>query len=288
MESTQPVQPAHDFEETVESILDRRLTSLHTAVPVRVVKDSDGHTVSLQPLLKRMFQTPDGKQTLVDFPILTDIPINFASGGGTTFTHPIKEKDEGMALIASGSIDAWFQNGGEQPEMDARRHSLSDAIYLPGVRNTPRKLKDVSTTAAQIRSDDGKHYSELDPKKGITHSVDGGKHVVSMSPEDGIRLLADAGKHIMTLHPKNGVGIETGLALAMKAAQGMALKGALKVDGKLTSTQPIGGSVLAGLLGGVIGAIVSALVIVGALMATSAPPEGVQQASYRIAAIWGR
>ncbi len=77
--------------------------------------------------------------------------------------------------------------------MDARRHSLSDAIYLPGVRNTPRKLKDVSTTAAQIRSDDGKHYSELDPKKGITHSVDGGKHVVSMSPEDGIKLLADAG-----------------------------------------------------------------------------------------------
>ncbi len=91
-----------------------------------------------------------------------------------------------MALIASGSIDAWFQNGGEQPETDARRHSLSDAIYLPGVRNTPRKLNNVSTTAAQIRSDDGKHYSELDPKKGITHSVDGGKHVVSMSPEDGI------------------------------------------------------------------------------------------------------
>ncbi len=38
---------------------------------------------------------------------------------------------------------------------------------------------------------------------------------------------------------------------------------------------------LAGVLGGGIGAIVSALVIVGALMATGTPPEGVQQASYR-------
>lgn len=288
MENTQPTEPMRGFEEALESILDRRLMSLHTAIPVRVVKDSDGHTVSLQPLLKRMFQTPDGKQTLVDFPVLTDVPINFASGGGSTFTHPVKEKDEGMAIIASGSIDAWFQNGGEQPEMDARRHSLSDAIYLPGVRNTPRKLKNVSTAAAQLRSDDGKHFTELDPAKGIKHSVDDGKHVVSMSPEDGIKLLADAGKHVMTLHPKNGVGIETAMALAMKAAKGLDVKGALKVDGKVSSTQPIGGSVLAGVLGGGIGAVLTTLAIVGALMATSAPPEGVQQASYRLAAIWGR
>lgn len=286
MNDTQPSEPMRGIEEAVESILDRRMTSLHTAVPVRVVKDSDGHTVSLQPLLKRMFQTSEGKQTLVDYPVLTDVPINFASGGGFSFTHPIKERDEGLALIASGSLDAWFQNGGEQPEMDARRHSLSDAIYLPGVRNTPRKLQNVSTTAAQMRSDDGKHFSELDPAKGITHSVDNGKHVVTMSPQDGIKLLAEGGKQVMNL-TKTGISIDSAMSLAIKASQGMDLKGALKVDGKVSSTQPIGGSVLAGVLGGGIGAALAALVIVGALAASSAPSEGLQQASYRLAAIWG-
>ncbi len=72
--------------------------------------------------------------------------------------------------------------GGEQPQIDARMLSHSDGFYLPNVRSTPRKLQNVSTTSTQVRSDDGKHYSDWNPTTGtITHSVEGGKHVSTVS-----------------------------------------------------------------------------------------------------------
>lgn len=276
------------LEEFVLSILDRRQSEMHTAMPVRVIKDSDGHTVGLQPLIKRVMKKPDGSTELIDYPTISDVPVQFASGGGVTITHPIKEKDEGIAIISSRSFDNWLQSGGEQNQGDARMHDMSDSFYIPGVRSNPRKLKNVSTTSTQMRSDDGKHFTELHPQNGIKHSVDDGKHVTTISPEDGIKMIADAGKHVMTLHPKNGIGMKTAMALAMEASRGLDVKGAMKVDGKVTSTQPIGGGLLAGVLQGGIGALLAILAISALQIATSGHPEGVQQASYRLAALWSR
>lgn len=275
------------LEEFVLSILDRRQSEMHTAMPVRVVKDSDGHTVALQPLIKRVMKKPDGSTELIDYPTLSDVPVQFASGGGVTTTHPIKEKDEGIAIIASRAFDNWFQQGGEQNQGDARMHDMSDAFYIPGVRSTPRKLKNVSTTSTQMRSDDGKHFTDLHPEKGITHSVDGGQHVMSILKDGGIKMAVEGGKHVIDM-AKGGISIDSAMSLAVKAARGIDMKGALKVDGKISSSQPIGGGVLAGVLQGGIGALLAILALGAVQIATTGHPEGVQQASYRLAALWSR
>lgn len=276
------------LQEYVLSLIDRRQSEMHTAMPVRVVKDSDGHTVALQPLIKRVMKKPDGTTTLIDYPVISDVPVQFASGGGVTVTHPIKEKDEGIAIIASRAFDNWFQQGGEQNQGDARMHDMSDAFYIPGVRSNPRKLKNVSTTSTQMRSDDGKHFTDLHPEKGITHSVEDGKHVVSIMKDGGIKLAAEGGKHIVDL-AKGGISIDSAMKLAIKAAQGVDMDGALKVKGKVSSTLPIGGGVLGGILQGGVGALLG-MIAMGTLMAaTSTPPrDAVQQATYRLAALWSR
>lgn len=230
---------------------------------------------------------PDGTQKFVDLPLIPEAPIQFPSGGGATFTHPIKEGDEGIYIVASRSIEQWMQQGDAQPQADTRMHSLSDGWYIPGSRSNPRKLKNVSTTAAQLRSDDGKHFSELHPKDGIKHSVGDGKHVVTLNPDGGIKLAADAGKHIIDL-TKGGISIDSAMSLAVKAARGIDMKGALKVDGKISSSQPIGGGVLAGILQGGIGALLAILALSALQIAATGHPEGVQQASYRLAALWGQ
>lgn len=67
-----------------------------------------------------------------------------------------------------------------------RAGSQSDGFYIPGVRSTPRKLKNWSGKSTQMRSDDGKHFVDIDPAGTITTSVDGGKHVTTISKDSGI------------------------------------------------------------------------------------------------------
>lgn len=277
-----------DYTEILEALQDDVLARVRTAIPVRLVEDSDGHTVKLQPLIKAVRKKPDGTTEQVSLPVLSNVPIQHGGGGGVSLTHPHKGNDEGIFLICHRSLDAWFQQGGEQPQVDARMSSLSDGFYLSNVRSTPRKLKDVSTTSTQVRSDDGKHFSDWNPTTGtITHSVEGGKHTSTVSKDGGITHSAENGKHVVSL-TQGGISLKTAMAVAMEAKNGMSLKGAMKVDGKITSTLPIGGSVAGGLLGGGIGALIGALAVLGLLAASEGPSNAPQQARYALAAIWGR
>lgn len=258
----------NDDDEMLETVADAVRAKIYMALPVKLAEDSeDGHTVKLQPTVKAVQKLPDGTQKLVQLPVLTDVPIQHASGGGVTVTFPHKKDDEGMVVFLSRSMDAWFQQGGIQPQVDRRMHSLSDGIYIPGVRSTPRKLKNVSKTSTQMRSDDGKHLFDLHPQTGPTMSADEGKHVVSVNPQSGI-------------------SVKTAMKLALDATKGLDVKGATHFKDKVTSDKSIGAPVLSGILGGVAG-FVLALACAAGLMAVHAPQGGVQTAVYTLAALWG-
>jgi len=256
-----------DFDELLETVRDTVLNGLHIAIPVAVDEDSaDGHTVKLKALIKTVRKHPDGREELLDFPPFTDVPIQFHSGGGVTTTFPIKKALEGIYLISSRGFDAWHQQGGAQPAIDARRNSLSDGFFIPGVRSNPNKLKNVSTTSAQTRSDDG-------------------KHVFDLHPQNGPSLAADEGKHTFALNPKTGATLKTTMALAVDAADGMSFKGAAHFADAVTSAKSFdapGGSVgggFQGAKGGFIGALIGAG-LVYAMLANQAPPTARQQASF--------
>jgi hypothetical protein len=277
-----------DQTEAMETLADDILSRVRVAIPVKLAKDSDGHTVSLQPLIKGVQRTPDGALSLISLPMLSDVPIQHGGGGGMTITHPHKADDEGVFLVSHRGFDAWHQQGGEQPAIDARTMSLSDGFYLPNVRSTPRKLDKVSTTSTQVRSDDGKHVSDWNPTTGsISHSVENGRHVTSMTKDGGISHSAFDGKHVTTMG-KDGITIKTAMALAMDASKGLNVKGAMAVDGKVTSTKPIGGSVAAGILGGGIGALIGAIAVLGLLANAYGPSQGVQTVRYALNAAWVR
>lgn len=257
-----------DLEEALRIAVESHMSDMHLALPVRVLKDSDGKTVSIRPTIKATQTMPDGTTKQIDYPDLEAL-VQFSGGGGTTFTHPIKGEDEGIAIFSSRSFANWREMGGTQPQVDGRQSDLSDAMFIPGIRSKPRDLGTINTEAAEMRSDDGKHSMSLHPKNGIAASVDGGKHTLSLSPQGGIAM-------------------KTAMKLAIDASKGIDVKGAMSVVGAISSTEGISGKSLSGLFQGIANGFVGALIGAGAVliaMAAQAPSDGVQRASYVLAKV---
>ena len=130
--------------------------------------DYDNDTCVVQPAIQALFTSPvDGSQKWITMPVLVDCPILLLGGGGVTLTFPFAEGDECLIHFSQRCIDAWWQSGGVQPQALLRMHDLSDGFVIPGFRSQPRKMTFNSTTA-QLRTDDGNAYVEVDP---VTHNV---------------------------------------------------------------------------------------------------------------------
>ena len=106
-----------------------------------------------------------GVRTLAEYPLLVNVPVYFAGGGGITMTYPINEGDECLILFNDRQLENWIESGAGQPPSLPSLHNLSDGICLVGIRSNPRALTNVSATAAQIRTDDGQTLLSVAPGK---------------------------------------------------------------------------------------------------------------------------
>lgn len=161
-----------DPEVMLRAMLAGLQSSIWTALPGAIVSfDAAAVTAAVQPGVAGQIKAQDGSTLTVNLPVLTDVPVIFPRGGGCTLTFPVAAGDECLIVFASRSIDAWSQSGGVQKPTDARRHDLSDAFVILGPQSQAHKISGISTTAAQLRSDDGSTYVELDPAGQIAKVI---------------------------------------------------------------------------------------------------------------------
>lgn len=135
------------------------------------------NTCVVQPTIKGIFRQPDGSEQVVTLPLCLDVPLQFLGGGGFSATFPMKKDDEGLLVFASRCIDAWWQNGGIQPQAEIRMHNLSDGFFIPGFRSQPRKLVNISATSAQLRNDAGDTYVEVKDGQLVNVVAPGGCNI---------------------------------------------------------------------------------------------------------------
>lgn len=149
---------------------------LWTALPGIIESyDADRQTCTVQPAIRGKVERPGGAVASTPLPLLVDVPVIFPSGGGMTFTFPVRQGDDCLVVFASRCIDAWWQSGGVQEALAARMHDLSDGFAIVGPRSQPRKLAGVSATEAQIRNDEGSLVMSFDPTAGkLTVTAPGG------------------------------------------------------------------------------------------------------------------
>lgn len=140
---------------------------LWTALPGIIQSFSGGGdfplTCAVQPAIKVLVRQQDGSIVSTPLPLLVDCPVQFPSGGNCTLTFPVAPGDECLVVFANRCIDAWWQSGGIQEQAEVRMHDLSDGFVLLGFRSKPRALANVSTTATQLRSENGATYIEMNP-----------------------------------------------------------------------------------------------------------------------------
>lgn len=122
--------------------------------------DSTTQTVSVQ-LAIREKRYNDGEETWEDVPLLVDVPVVFPRAGGYLLTLPIAPGDECLVIFGDNCMDAWWQSGGVQNQIDCRRHDLSDGYAIPGPWSQPRVISNYSTKSAQLRTENGEAYIEL-------------------------------------------------------------------------------------------------------------------------------
>lgn len=154
---------------------------------------------------------PDGTKTLADYTPIQEVPVVFMGGGGVTHTFPINAGDECLLIFHDRHLDDWFVNGAGLPPGMGRLHDISDAIAIVGVRSSPRALANISTTASQLRTDDGEAFLEV----GIDHHIS---------------LITPAGKVI----DANGMTIDS--------SGNVTIPGTLNVTGNATITGTVTGA----------------------------------------------
>lgn len=148
--------------------------------------DPDAVTAVVQPAIKGVEHDESGAEVSVSLPLLVDVPVVFPRGGGCTLTFPVTAGDECLVIFADRCIDFWWQSGGIQEPVDGRMHDLSDAFCIVGPQSQAKKISGISTSAVELRSDDGSAKLSLNPASGaINGTAPGGFNL------NGLQILPD-------------------------------------------------------------------------------------------------
>ena len=74
---------------------------------------------------------------------------------------PIVEGTECLVVFGDNCMDAWWQSGGVQNQIEKRRHDLSDGYAIIGPRSQVNLIKDYSTDSVQLRNKQGDAVVEI-------------------------------------------------------------------------------------------------------------------------------
>ncbi|WP_079218937.1 Gp138 family membrane-puncturing spike protein [Herbaspirillum robiniae] len=156
-----------DQETALREAFDGLRSGIWTALPCIIESfDAVAQTCSAQPTIKMLVRQLDGTISSASLPLLLDCPVQFPGAGGCSLTFPVAQGDECLVVFASRCIDSWWQSGGVQEQAELRMHDLSDGFAVLGFRSRPRALPNISATSAQLRSDDGATFIDLNSETG--------------------------------------------------------------------------------------------------------------------------
>lgn len=126
-------------------------SNLRVALPGRVeTYDAATQSCSVQLLVHDGVNDETGTRQPEKLPVITSVPVCFPGSGAFSVTWPIKPGDTVLCVFASSSIDRWLALGGEVDPVDDRRHHISDAIAIPGLRDFGHALGATATDSSAM------------------------------------------------------------------------------------------------------------------------------------------
>lgn len=136
--------------------------------------DHEKGTCTVQCAIREQI-TIDGSTHEESIPLLVDVPIVMPRTKDYMLSLFPKKDDECLVIFSDLCIDGWWQSGGEQSQMDNRRHDLSDgfAILAPWSQaNKPDKPLDEE--GIRVQNVKNKAYFWIKKNNVIVCSATGG------------------------------------------------------------------------------------------------------------------
>lgn len=122
--------PELTLESAVLMAIEAGLSQVWTALPGRVTSyDASTQRATVQPTVANV--DPDRA-----LPSVPNVPVSFPRAGGYLLALPIEVGDTGLLVFTALSAQSWLKSGSEGAPQDTRRHTLSSAVFLPGVSPT--------------------------------------------------------------------------------------------------------------------------------------------------------
>lgn len=108
---------------------------MHTMIPASVqTYDASKQMVSVQVLVKDFYRDESAALVVASVPIINNVPVQFLTAGGFTFTVPIVAGTTGSLIFSERSLDAWLSSSGAEVDPGLYgRFAIGDAIFMPGL-----------------------------------------------------------------------------------------------------------------------------------------------------------
>jgi len=211
--------------EVIRRAVEAGLEDAHVAIPAKVTRvDLAKGQLDVQPLVKDLRELEDGGLEAVSVPVITNVPIIWPGAGGFRLTFPIAAGDTVLLVFSDRSLDVWLARGGEVDPGDPRRHALSDAVAIPGLRPFSAPWAGTASDAVTLGKDGG---TQIKVKNG-TIELDGADEPVALA--DSIETLLTQIRTWLATHTHSGVTTGGGLSGAPAQA------GSLPTIGELGSS----------------------------------------------------
>ena len=115
-------------------------------------------------------------------------------------------------------MDAWWQSGGVQNQVERRRHDLSDGFAIVGFRSQPDVVTNYSSSTAQMRNRAGDAYVEISGNT-INIKAAGGVNIESGS------TVSVSSSSTTTISSGSNMTIGSSAALNMSSTAGSTFSG---------------------------------------------------------------
>lgn len=139
------------FAKTIRIAIDSMLVNLHTSLPCEVVAvDYEKQSVDVKIVVNKI--TAD--DTVVPFDTIQEVPIGYTQTKKYSMTLPINIGDTGQLIFNERQLDNWIVNNEIVEPDDTRKHSLSDALFIPNFVSRVNNIPNISDSELEIRTRD--------------------------------------------------------------------------------------------------------------------------------------
>lgn len=205
----------HNTEKSLTELIDYCFSSFSNAlncikIGEIVSFDKTKQTANVKILHKQKDDYYHINSKLIEYPLLQEVPCVIMGGGTSYISHPISAGDQCVLLFSDYMIDYW-QNTGEARQSDIdRRHDISDAIAIVGLKALPKAIQSYSDFLDLHYSDNSSIIvgDKITLNNALVESsgsmnVTGTLTAASVIPQDGYSGVVYTGAQVLTF--ANGI-----------------------------------------------------------------------------------